>query len=84
MADNTKSGTVTRFGFTHSLGETHGYYILRFEEDPFTIRFRLGSPQADIEALALTLPGDQITITFKDKTQHGWCDVLRFKNHNLN
>ncbi|AMP02816.1 hypothetical protein CPter91_0417 [Collimonas pratensis] len=40
-------------------------------------------PRSDLETLALTMPGDQLTLTIKGEIGDGWCHVVGVTNTDL-
>jgi hypothetical protein len=79
----TCSGTVTRIGFAHPSGETQGYFVLVLEGEREPIKFLFQKPRSDLETLALTMPGDQLTLTIKGEIGDGWCHVVGVTNTDL-
>ncbi len=82
------SGTVSRIGFVpHFKAARQGYYIVLLNEPLELIRIpTVNLANAYIEALALTMPGDEINMVISGNQQaieEGNAKMIAFTNHML-
>lgn len=72
-------GVVERIGYVPARGAAAGHHVLLLEGSDALVKLETERVYDDLtrEILALTVPGDQVTIIVRDKTP-------KVKNHTLN